>query len=430
MSTTFRAPLAIVVCLLGLPALRAQFTPPPPPPMLTMSAAVQYALENNPGLNAQRQNHGIAAAKVVIADTYPFNPIAENRVQAAMGPQSAGITNSVPLEHLLLLEVELRGQRKYRRQGAAAGLSRTDWEIAYQEQTLAVQVIRAYIGLIYRQEKLRLIEQTLRINQQLVEDARRLITAGKLKPGDRVTAESELLVTQDALKVGQTELVTARQELFRVLGVVNMTFDLEGALEAQPWNWDPVALSDLAVERRADLHARQAALFEASAAMKLAKANRYGNPVVGPAFTYDPTRITMVGAQVNVPIPLLNTHRGEIRQSEAEYALAAWQVEQAEITVRQDVASALARLDAAEQRAAQIKTVTIPKLKEHLEDLGTFLNAGEATILNMVDVRRKLLQAQDSYLDALWAVRQARADVLAATGEPVLGLIAPPAPQK
>src|SRR5207244_8568580 len=109
-----------------------------------------------------------------------------------------GITNSVPLDHLLLLEIEVRGQRKYRRQGAAAGLSRTDWEIAYQEQTLAVQVIRAYIGLIYRQEKLRLIEETLRINQQLVEDTKRLINLGKLKQGDRYTAESEVTVTQDA----------------------------------------------------------------------------------------------------------------------------------------------------------------------------------------------------------------------------------------
>jgi outer membrane protein TolC len=41
-------------------------------------------------------------------------------------------------------------------------------------------------------------------------------------------------------------------------------------------------------------------------------------------------------------------------------------------------------------------------------------------VLRVIDVRRKLLRARDSYLDALWAVSQARADLLAATGEPAL----------
>ena len=49
--------------------------------------------------------------------------------------------------------------------------------------------------------------------------------------------------------------------------------------------------------------------------------------------------------------------------------------------------------------------------------------AGEpgVDVLRVIDVRRKLLQARDGYLDALWAVRQARADLAAAVGEPALG---------
>src|SRR5438477_10714407 len=54
------------------------------PPVLTLEAAVSYALSNNPTLAVQRQQHGIAAARVVIADPYPFNPIRENRIQAAV----------------------------------------------------------------------------------------------------------------------------------------------------------------------------------------------------------------------------------------------------------------------------------------------------------------------------------------------------------
>jgi hypothetical protein len=46
----------------------------------------------------------------------------------------------------------------------------------------------------------------------------------------------------------------------------------------------------------------------------------------------------------------------------------------------------------------------------------------------VVDVRRKLLKGQDSYLDALLSVNQAKADLLAATGEPALELCMPEAP--
>ncbi len=425
-----------ILCFAGLlafaTAVRADPEPLPVPvakpaqPILKLETAIYYALENNPAIVAQRQQHGIAAAKVVIADTYPFNPVLENRIQAASGPASAGIDNRIPLEHILTWEVELRRQARYRRQGAAAALSRTDWEIAHQEQILAVQVIRAYIGLLYRQEKLRLLEETLRLNQRQVEDTHRLIDKlGKLKPADRIPAEAEVIRTVDLISAARKPLTEARQELFRSLGVVQAAFDIEGTLEIPAWNWDPVALSELAVSRRADLHARQSALNEAYASYKLARANRFGNPSIGTAYTYDPTRINMISAQINVPLAVFDTRRGEVFQSENEYTQAALLLRQAEINVRQDVASALARLEAAEQRATQLKTELLPKLKLAVDDMEKFFQAGEVDPLKIIDVRRTLLQARDSYLDALWDVRQAQADVLLATGEPVLGLCQP-----
>src|SRR5262245_34962954 len=151
-----RLPVRLSLAVLGGLLLEAAVGGQPPaqapvaepaqrPAVLTLQAAVSYALENNPALAAQRQLRGLAAARVVIADTYPFNPILESRGQYADGPASAAIDNRAPIEEFLFLEIELRGQRKIRRQGANAALSRTDWEIAYQEQTLAVQVIRTYI---------------------------------------------------------------------------------------------------------------------------------------------------------------------------------------------------------------------------------------------------------------------------------------------
>src|SRR5262249_57597166 len=92
----------------------------PVPEVLTREVGVRWALQNNPELAALRQQHGISAAAVIIAETYPFNPVWEAKVRATNGPESAGITNRVSNEHKLLLDVEVRHQGYYRRRAAGA----------------------------------------------------------------------------------------------------------------------------------------------------------------------------------------------------------------------------------------------------------------------------------------------------------------------
>jgi cobalt-zinc-cadmium efflux system outer membrane protein len=135
----------------------------------------------------------------------------------------------------------------------------------------------------------------------------------------------------------------------------------------------------------------------------------------------------MIGPQVNVPLPVANTSRGQVFQSEVEHALAADTVRQTEVNVRQDVAAALARLAATERQTDQFRTKILPELRQAVSDMEKLFQAGEpgVDVLKVIDVRRKLLQARDGYLDALSAVRQSRADLAAAVGEPALGLDLP-----
>jgi outer membrane protein TolC len=193
---------------------------------------------------------------------------------------------------------------------------------------------------------------------------------------------------------------------------------------------DLEALTDLAVQRRADLQARRRAVAEAEANLRLVMANRFGNPIVGPAYTYDPSGVNSFGAQINVPLPVVNIHRGEILEARAGQAQAALLFRQSDVNVRQDVATAVARLEVAEHRARVFRDKSLPDLRKALDDLQKLFDANRpgADLTRLIDVRRKLLRARESYLDAVWAVRMVRADLLAAVGEPVLGLCSPPPP--
>jgi len=53
------------------------------------------------------------------------------------------------------------------------------------------------------------------------------------------------------------------------------------------------------------------------------------------------------------------------------------------------------------------------------------LDAGDpnVNIIHVVEPRRKTLKVRDGYLDALWELRQARADLAAAVGDPALAVV-------
>src|SRR5262249_44575423 len=150
------------------------------PAVLALDEAVAWALQNNPELTALRQQHGIAAAGVVIARTYPFNPVWEGKIRAVTWNEPAHIPNPVSNEHKFLWEVEVRGQKKHRVEGARAALARADWEIASQEAALALRVVRAFQAVLYREEKLRLARQTLEVNEDAVRRAGELVGPKKI----------------------------------------------------------------------------------------------------------------------------------------------------------------------------------------------------------------------------------------------------------
>jgi cobalt-zinc-cadmium efflux system outer membrane protein len=139
-------------------------------------------------------------------------------------------------------------------------------------------------------------------------------------------------------------------------------------------------------------------------------------------FGDDPTRINLIGVQFTIPLPVLNTHRGEIYQRVAERTRAAVELRQAEVTIEQDLAAALARLNAARRWVETYRNELLPDLQKSLDATQKLLAAGEPSVdvLRILDVRRKVLKARDAYPDAIYELRQARDDLSAAVGDVAL----------
>lgn len=405
----------------GLSAAKEPLPEEELPSVLLLEEAVDFALRNNPELIAFRQQRGIAEAGVVISRTYPFNPTLESKIRSADGPPAAGVTNHLDNEHKLAIDVEIFGQARERRQAALAGLSRTDWEIAFQELTVAVRVTRAFNAVLYRQGKLNLLQETYSLNQKAADQVGKLVEQAKLRPADLIVARSEVDDTLAQIAPSESALTAAQYDLRRALGVIRGKFSVRGVLALGSDLKNKEILVEAARAQRPDLHAKEAAVSEAEARLRLETRNRYGNPNMGPVYEYDSSRINFIGAQIILPLPLLNTHQGEILQRRGERDKAALEFQALEKQVHLDVESAIERYRHARRGAGTYREKVLPNLQKSRESMEKLLTEGDpgVDILKVLDVRRKLLKARDGYLDALNELSQAQADLAAALGQPL-----------
>jgi cobalt-zinc-cadmium efflux system outer membrane protein len=407
---------------------QAPVTADPLSEVLTRDAAIRWALHHNPDLLAYRQQRGIASAALLIAQTYPFNPTWTNKLFGVTGPESAGVTNHLAMEQRVDLQLELRGQRGYRVQAASAGLSKAEWQIVQQEALLAVRVVRAFDAVLYQRNKVKLANESLHLQERTAAQVPKLIEARKLRAPDAILAQTEADTARITLETARAARQKAEYDLRAALGLTDETIKIEGELKVPEPPVDAMPLIDGALSRRPDVQGRQAAVTEAEAKVNLARADRFGNPTIGPDFEYNETRAVFVGVQIAMPLPVLNKRRGEIMQRETERALAIDELHSIQVAVRQQIHAALGRQKAARTIVERYKTVLIPNLEKSLEQMEDLLEKGEVTLLNVIDTQRKLLTARNGYADALYELRQAQDDLAAAAADLTLAVGEPAKP--
>ena len=214
------------------------------------------------------------------------------------------------------------------------------------------------------------------------------------------------------------------------MGSSDDSFTLFGTLDVDLPKIDQTALTRLALDNRPDLHARQNAVAEAEAGLQLIQANRFGNPSVGPFYEYDNTRVSIIGARVSMPLPVLNLKRAEIMKAETDVFKVRSEVQQLELQVAQDVQAALARLAEAKKWAADYENDVMPNLQKVRQEVQKLFENNDPSVdlSKLLTVTRNSLKANETLVDARYEVSQAEADLALAVAEPSLALGRPQAP--
>ena len=434
------------------PVVRRAQAPPPEAPVpsptigvpsvggtsLSLEAALYGTVTSNPDLVALRQGAAATAEAVEVARQFPttlnptlwfdIRPLVYERVPKTTLGNGGIIPPKLDQKDALMYfslrqPLELGHQTTHRYGIAKAAYDQQRWNVVQAELSALVQTYRSFQTAAYRRERLRVAEDLAAFNTKLVGSLRARLQANQTQPADVALAEVEDEATRQLAEAARQDYTVALADLGNQIGQpdgAGLSEPLgEFALPGYIPEVQEDALVPLALRSRPEIHAAQAAVRGAQAAIRLAKGDRIPTPVVGPTYERDEQGTQFFGFVYITPLPVFNSGAPLVRQREAEARRATVALEQLQRRTVAQVKSAVARWNGANRLVARTSGLT-DTLKGQVGGLERLFQEGQADLTKLLQARQRLIQLETARLDAIFAATQAQADLLTALGAPTL----------
>ena len=438
---TARIVLFLMATLLGGVSLSAQSQGRPPSLAdrfvdaangLSLEQAIARAIEQEPSLRAVRSQVEAAQGAKSQASLKP-NP----SVSFEWRDEPGGTDHVATVGIEWPLELFRRGERNA---VADREVTTAQLVVADRERVLAADVRMRYGEVLATLRDLALLDEIVAATQNQFEVLRARVEQGASPPLERDLLDVELRRVQAdrLIQVGRTE--TAVFELKRVLGMkadaaltVRDTF--EDLVQRESAVAPTVANASMAVEQRADV--REAAARIDTAVAKVDRAESEGRLDVSlfgnymrmdagfPQRGFGPDGgLERVRAQFNywsagamVKIPVLSRNQGDLAAAHAERTGAAAAHEAVRLAAEAELASARARDDRAREAVKLYGGGAQTLARQNLTVVGQSYELGRVTVFEVLAERRRYLDLERAYSEALRAAYEARTALKRALGE-------------
>lgn len=398
----------VLVAVMVRPALlSAQATATAPP--LDLAAALQMARQNGPLARLADARRDVGLGRVREAAQFP-NPTIEWRRENLGAPIAPDIFATV------YVPVDLTGRRLALRNAAAAARTRVDADAVQERHDADVDVAQAWLHAAVAagvQESARELATALR---ELADvDAARL-REGLVSEAVGLRTALEADRARVALARATGDAAQARARLARVLGVDVSALPRLAALAVptMPLPPDSVAALAIALDRRADVRARDAAVIEAE---RRRAAEQRG--VLGDVQLQGGTKETggfLTGQLgVAVPIPLLNRNGGARQRATGEATEARVLRDDLRLAVRGAVGAAWLGYVAVRDAAATVTTFDA-RGRDIARIARVSYREGHSTLTELFDAERAASDALRAHLQWMADAWIARLDLERAMG--------------
>lgn len=382
---------------------------------LTVDTAVEAALLNNPTLQAEYEELGVAQATLVQAGLFE-NPVVE--VERRFRGRAAEVDIAQNLIGLFLIPLRTRV--------AEAELSSATNRLTQSILNHAAEVKTAFYSLQGEQQNLAMRESIVKALTASYEASRALREAGNTSILE-VQNEANML-TQAKVELAQAgvRVLEEREHLNVLLGAWgdNTTWKIDDRLPDLPT--EDVSLSGLetyAVTHRLDLLAAQKELESVAAQVGIA---RYEGLIpsltLGGHFEREPGGASTRGPSLEFSLPLVNWGQAASAQGNALFRQALRRYEASAIEIRSKVRVAYGRMKAARTRANYFFKEVLPLQRKTREQTQLFYNGMFFGVFQLLQARQAEITAGQSYVETLKEYWLARTELEQVLGGSLKGL--------
>ena len=416
-----RTPAILVAVLLAPCAAPGMATCDQPAPHAAMDLAAAEArfLACNRELVAAERAVDAARADRIVAGQRPnptFTLGASNiNPQAGVGSgplRDKTIDSSARIEQLI--ERGNKGGLRERQGDFLVAASRADYREAMRQGR--AQLRQAFFELALQQERTRLMAEFAALAADSARASQRRFEAGDISAAESNRIRLDAVRAGNDLRVAEIDRAKARNDLARLLAfeVSAVTLAVREEFDATPESLPAAG------EMRPDVLAARRRMEAAEAARDLAASVGVRDVTVGaqvdhwPASPFNPQGTgNSYGITLSIPLHVRHANEGELKRASVDFQAARETFVRVQAVAASEAALAQMDWEAARERRARVDADVLPVAREVARGAEFAYARGATSVLDLLDARRSLKQAELEAITArseaakAWARREA-----------------------
>ena len=404
-----------------------------PLPAITIEQAVQEALQNNPGLLAEKLGIPVAEAAVITARLRP-NPVLSASADHLdwLGTGFSDVNGAGPTEAAMRVDFPFeRGhKREYRVDTAGYQRKIAEARVADSVRRLKLDVTLACIDVMEAKARLDLANDNLKSLEGVVQLNETRLKGGAIPPIELTRSRVAMLQFRSNVKTAELALTTARIKLQTFLGrangpapidILDVSDPLKILIPAAVPSLDQIQARSIAA--RPDIQAARLDQARSQADLRLQVANGKVDYTAGAEYRRQQGvngTGNSVGFFLSVPLPVFNKNQGEIARVTSEEVQLQKQIDALQSQVSGEVTGAYREYETARQLIGDIESDLLG-LSEEARTTTTYVyQAGAGSLLDVLDAQRAFNETMSTYYDAQADYRRAVSRLTSVVGEEVI----------
>ncbi len=344
-----------------------------------------------------------------------------DRVQSALYPNPRFETNNPEFWAGRTSQVNFGFQQdvitkgKIRLEKAAADQQVRKNEARYVLQRMAVitDVRAQYYRTLAAREQVHVNEQFVRLSEQSLHTAEKLVQAGQGSTTDVLLIVTELERARVNLENSRATLNAELAQLASVSGMPDLEIaDLEGSIFDPLPKYDPMEIRNFLITRSNYMEIASAEIARNKMRLRREEVEPYPNLRLGPAYAIQTDNNRgQFWLSVVFDIPVWDLNQGNIRQARAELQGAVADMNAKRIELLRKLSDVSNRHAVARNGAERIQTVILPNAQRAQQLVGEGFEKGVFDVNRVLQARRSLLDVNNDLIDALERAWSTAADL-------------------